>query len=160
MKIIFIAAMTLLFACQENKDNTGYAENNISVSSITYEMGCENCGMNLKKFISTNHAVKMNNNDAHFYCSINCSTIGLEGLKGKAEAVYAVDYNSTKFINAEKAHYVIGSTLRGTMTNVSKFTFESLDDAEEFSKTFKGKEIVGYDRAVEMTKIEINERKN
>jgi nitrous oxide reductase accessory protein NosL len=157
--ILLIVALALLFACQESKDNSESLNKNIAVSSITHEMGCENCGMNLRKFIATNYAVKMNNGDSHFYCSINCSTIGLEELKDEADEVYAIDYNTTKFVNAKTAHYVIGSGLKGTMTQISKFTFENMEDAEEFSKTFKGKEIVGYDRAVEMSKEEIEGRK-
>ncbi len=157
--LILIAVVTLLFACQENKDNADVTKKDILVSAIDHEMGCENCGMNLKKYISTCHAVKMENGDSHFYCSINCSTIGLEELKEEADEVYAVDYNSTKFVNAKTAHYVIGSGLKGTMTQISKFAFENMEDAEEFSKTFKGKEIVGYDRAVEMSKEEIEGRK-
>jgi nitrous oxide reductase accessory protein NosL len=160
MKTLFLIIIAaLLFACQESKENTELTKKSISVDSITHEMGCENCGMNLKKFISTNHALKMKNGDTHFYCSINCSTIALEELKNETEAVHAIDYNSTKFVNAETAHYVIGSSLKGTMTQISKFTFENLDDAEEFSKTFNGKEIVNYDRAVEMSKEEIAGRK-
>ncbi|NOG97215.1 MAG: hypothetical protein HND52_04480 [Ignavibacteriae bacterium] len=160
MKTLFLIIIaSLLFACQESKENTELTKKSISVDSITHEMGCENCGMNLKKFISTNHALKMKNGDTHFYCSINCSTIGIDEMKEEAEAVYAIDYNSTKFVNAETAHYVVGSSLKGTMTRISKFTFENLDDAEEFSKTFNGKEIVNYDRAVEMSKEEIAGRK-
>ena len=159
LKLHFLIIIFLIFliSCNSNEDN--YSKLPIKITSITYEMGCENCGMNLKKFISTNHAIKMKNGNSHFYCSINCSTIGLDEFKDKTDAVYAVDYNSTKFVNAETAHYVIGSSLKGTMTRVSKFTFENLDDAEEFSKTFNGKEIVNYERAVAMSKKEIEGRK-
>ena len=157
--ILLIAALALLFACQDSKDNSESLNKNIAVSSITHEMSCENCGMNLRKFIATNHAVKLKNGDSHFYCSINCSTIGLDELKDEADEVYAIDYNTTKFVNAEKSYYVIGSSLKGTMTQVSKFTFENLDDAEEFNNTFNGKEIVNYERAVEMSKEEIENRK-
>ena len=120
---------------------------------------CENCGMNLKKFISTNHVVKMKNGDTHFYCSINCSTDKMNELGNEADSVFAINYNSTKFIYVGNAYYVIGSSLRGTMTNVSKFSFENLDDAEEFSKNYNGKEIVNYQTAFDMSAEEIKNRK-
>ena len=115
--------------------------------------------MNLKKFISTNHAVKMNDGSSHFFCSINCSTDAWDSLATNVDSIFAVDFKLRKFVYAPDAYYVIGSSLRGTMTSVSKFTFGSIENAQNFSLKFEGKEIVDYKTAFEMSKKEIMNRR-
>lgn len=161
MKKIFLLIIVLgIFACGENSDSKNNSfKKEIKIESITSEMGCENCGMSLKKFISTSHAVKMKNGDSHFYCSINCSTDVWETLKDNAEIVFAMDYGQTKYISVEEMHYVIGSNLQGTMTKISKFAFVSLDKAESFKLTFSGSKVVDYIDAFKMSKEEIISRK-
>jgi len=159
-KIALLVLVLVIFACEEKLDDKRLSvKKEIKVESITSEMGCENCGMNLKKFISTSHAVKMKNGDSHFYCSINCSTIAWEALKENAESVFAIDYGLTKYFPVKEVHYVIGCNLRGTMTKISKFAFTNLDKAESFKSTFSGKEIVNYDGAFDMSMEEITSRK-
>jgi nitrous oxide reductase accessory protein NosL len=157
--IIYIAAAILILGCGDKSEKESDSSRAVAVSAITSDMGCENCGMNLKKFISTGHAIKMKDNSSHFFCSINCSTVAWDSLGAGADSVFAVDFNSTVFVYAPEAHYVIGSSLRGTMTSVSKFTFGSLDDAESFRQTFDGKEIVDYQTAFDLSKVEIMKRR-
>ena len=158
--ITLVILMLAILACGEKQDDKYLSvKKEIKVESINSEMGCENCGMNLKKFISTSHAVKMKNGDSHFYCSINCSTVAWETLKENAESVFAIDYGLTKYFPVKEMHYVIGCNLRGTMTKISKFAFIEMEKAENFNSTFSGKEVVNYDQAFNMSLEEIVSRK-
>jgi len=85
---------------------------------------CPGCGMNLVKFYKTSHAL-----GDHQYCSMHCLVNANEEIVG----VQVVDVTSLKFIDAEKAHYVVGSDVKGTMTMTSKYAFASLADAEAFA---------------------------
>lgn len=158
-KLILLISIWGIIACNGKVTDDHILKKEISASSITSDIGCENCGMNLKKFISTSHAVRMNNGDSHFYCSINCSSVAFEELKENAKSVFAIDYGLTKYFPIEEMHYVIGSSLPGTMTKISKFAFINKEKAENFKSTFSGKEIVSYTEALNMSFEEINSRK-
>jgi nitrous oxide reductase accessory protein NosL len=158
-KLLVLILLIAIVACSDKpKDEAKAAIKNISVDKITDDMGCENCGMNLKKFISTGHALKLDNGHAHFYCSINCSTIALADLEKSTKNVFAIDYETTKYVDASTAHYVIGSEVRGTMTSLSKITFASLEKAKKFSELYNGKQIVDYLTAKELSTSEIEKR--
>ena len=45
-----------------------------------------------------------------------------------------VDYETKKWIDAKKAHWLIGSDIPGVMTAVSKLAFLSVEDAQEISE--------------------------
>lgn len=120
--LIMLFSLMIVVACQE-KPNEKFGGKRLTDESITMEMECENCEMNLQKYISTNHIIKINDEKKHHYCSINCVVDVWNKVKEDAEIVLAIDVDSREFFNAEQAHYVIGSKLRGTMTEVSKFSF-------------------------------------
>jgi len=155
---VSIFLLFLLFACQKKSSDYGSLHKEISVSSITGEMGCENCKMNLKKFIATSHALKLVNGDSHYYCSINCSTEALKTYEKDLQSVYAIDYGMTKYFPVEDIYYVVGSKLKGTMTKISKFAFHDLEKAISFKSTFSGKEVVKYSDVLKMSLEEINSR--
>lgn len=100
---------------------------------------CPNCGMYLPKFYKTNHAVRLKNGETRQYCSIHCLVeereMGyLRDKRNEIAEVLVVDTASKKFINAHKAHYVVGSHIKGTMSATSKYAFASKADAEAFAK--------------------------
>ena len=110
---------------------------------------CVRCGMNLVKFYKTSHAASHNNTE-HQYCSIHCLSEHLdEGNELKNPMV--VDVTSLKFIPVLEAHYVVGSSVRGTMSMVSKYAFKNLSDAQEFQKKNGGK-IVDFYGALELAR--------
>lgn len=161
MKILFLLFIVLLTSCSNNSQNDDNNNNlEIKVKSITSTMDCENCGMNLKKFISTSHAIKLKNDESHFYCSINCSSIALDKFGEDAKTVYGIDYGLTKYFPVENLSYVIGANFKGTMTKVSKFAFKDVEKAKSFQETFDGKNIVLYDEAYQRSKEEIKSRGN
>ncbi len=158
-KLFFVLFIFIFITCENNSDNKKIVKQEISTDMITGDMKCENCGMNIKKYISTSHAIKLNNNEAHFYCSINCSSIALEKFGKQIKNIYGIDYGLTKYYNVEKLHYVIGANLRGTMTKVSKFAFFDTDKAKSFKETFGGKQICSYQDAYKMSIEEIKSRR-
>jgi hypothetical protein len=99
------------------------------------KMFCPNCGMTLPMFYKTNHAVE-SNGTVKQYCSIHCLATNLH--KYNLKDVKVVDNTSLKFINANSAWYVVGSTKAGTMSKISKYAFSKKEDAKAFAKKFSG----------------------
>ncbi len=100
---------------------------------------CPNCGMNLVKFYKTNHIYK-----GKQYCSMHCL---YEATKGQIpNEVQVVDTKNLNLIDALKAYYVVGSSVKGTMSRNSKYAFASLEDAKGF-QTANGGEIMDFAKA-------------
>lgn len=111
---------------------------------------CPVCGMNLTMFYKTSHAVVLTDGTKRQYCSIRCLASEYDVIKDKIKQILVVDAKTEKLIDAKGAHYVIGSSVPGTMSRVSKIAFGSRADAEAFMKEYGGKEIVGFDAALKM----------
>ncbi|MEA3433569.1 MAG: nitrous oxide reductase accessory protein NosL [Campylobacterota bacterium] len=108
------------------------------------KMFCPECGMTLPMFYKTNHAATVDGKVKQ-YCSIHC--IVEDTQKGsKLTDIKVVDVTTLKFIDADKATYVVGSGKKGTMTMVSKYAFANKADAEAFAKANGGK-VVDYNGA-------------
>ncbi len=98
---------------------------------------CPNCGMTLPMFYKTNHAAHVDGKTEQ-YCSMHCLAQSMQkGLK--LTDIKVVDNSTLKFIDANTAWYVVGSSKAATMSKVSKYAFASKTDAEAFSKKFGGK---------------------
>ena len=115
------------------------------------KMFCPECGMTLPMFYKTNHAAHVNGHTKQ-YCSIHCVVEDMN--KGsKLEDIQVVDTNSLKFIDANKAFYVVGSNKKGTMSMVSKYAFSSKADAEAFAQANGGK-VTDFKGALEAAKAD------
>lgn len=99
---------------------------------------CSVCGMNLPMFYKTSH-VATHNKKTKQYCSIHCLVEEKHINKTPLSNLRVVDVNSLKFIDATKAFYVVGSKLKGTMSEVSKYAFLNEKEAKKFSKKHGGK---------------------
>ncbi|MCX6053223.1 MAG: nitrous oxide reductase accessory protein NosL [Campylobacterales bacterium] len=118
---------------------------------------CARCGMDLVKFYKTSHAATFDGKN-YQYCSIHCLEEHLgEGIELKNPKV--VDVASLKFIDVNKAYYVVGSSKRGTMTKVSKYAFLNEADAKKFQAEFGG-EIMDFNKAREKAKEDFKHYKN
>jgi len=105
---------------------------------------CPECGMTLPMFYKTNHAATVDGKVKQ-YCSLHC--VVEDTKKGSnLTDIKVVDVTSLKFIDANKASYVVGSAKKGTMTMVSKYAFANKADAEAFAKA-NGGEVVDYSGA-------------
>ena len=107
---------------------------------------CPNCGMNLPMYYKTNHAATING-EVKQYCSLHCLAEDIQkGLK--LSEIKVVDVSSLKFIDAKSAHYVVGSSQKGTMSMSSKYAFAQKEDAEAFAK-INGGELTDFDGALQ-----------
>lgn len=110
---------------------------------------CPRCGMNLPKYYKTNHCASLDGK-TYQYCSLHCLQDHLfDDVSLKNPLV--VDVDTLKFIDATKAYYVVGSSVKGTMSRVSKYAFAAKDKAELFQKEYGG-EIVDFYKALEIAK--------
>lgn len=96
---------------------------------------CPSCGMHLVKFYRTGHALKQGDGATHQYCSLHCL---VEANSGSLEKALVVDQASLRFIEADRAFYVLGSDKPGTMTMNSKYAFAEKRDAESFAQANGG----------------------
>ena len=111
------------------------------------KMFCPKCGMTLPMFYRTNHAAKVDGKMEQF-CSIHCLVEEMKAGK-KVTDVQVVDNSTLKFIPAEKAWYVVGSSKPGTMSKVSKYAFGTKEAAEKFAKEYGG-EVKPYAEVLKM----------
>lgn len=98
---------------------------------------CQICGMTLTMFYRTNHAATING-EVHQYCSLHCLLEEAMLKKVEPKDIKVVDNVTLKFMDANKAFYVVGSKQPATMDSVSKYAFSSEDEAKKFIKEFGG----------------------
>jgi nitrous oxide reductase accessory protein NosL len=114
---------------------------------------CSICGMKLEMFYKTSHIGELKDGTKKQYCSIRCLAIDMEKNK-EIKNIQVVDAKTEKIIDAKKAFYLVGSTIKGTMSKISKLAFQSKADALEFQTKYQG-EIVDYMRALDMAKASL-----
>ena len=143
ISFLFISALTF---AQENKFiKSAETEDATFLQIGDTKNWCPVCGMNLKMFYKTSHALKLDDGTATQYCSIRCLCADKPNYKDHILETLVVDAKSEKLINVEDAFYVIGSKAPGTMTKTSKIAFSSKEDAEEFSTKFSGQKILDFE---------------
>ena len=106
---------------------------------------CANCGMDLVMFYRTSHAAKVDGKQKQF-CSLHCLAETIRSKK-RIDGIKVVDAKSLRWIDAKKAYYVVGSSMPGTMSKISKYAFKNYSDAREFQE-IKGGKIVRFDEAL------------
>ena len=99
---------------------------------------CPLCGMNLKMFYKTSHTAKLKDGKHRQYCSMRCLAVDQHEHNISTDTIQVVDVNSEKLIDANKAFYVLGSKIKGTMAKVSKLAFSTEDEAKTFAKEYGG----------------------
>ena len=99
---------------------------------------CNICGMTLPMFYKTNHAAKHNSHDKQ-YCSIVCLVEDVVSNGSKLTDFKVVDNTTLKFIDSQKAYFVVGSKKPGTMSMLSKYAFGTKEAALKFSELNGGK---------------------
>ena len=151
--IIIHLFISILVFPQENKFVKSAQTQNATILQIgNTKNWCPVCGMNLKMFYKTNHALKLDNGTAKQYCSIRCLCADKLNHKNHILETLVVDAKTEKFINVENAFYVIGSKATGTMTKTSKIAFSKKKDAVAFSKKFSGQKILNFKATEKLAK--------
>ena len=114
------------------------------------KMFCPKCGMTLPMFYRTNHAAKVDGKMQQF-CSMYCLVEAINS-GAKVEDIKVVDNSTLKFIDANKAYYVVGSSKPATMAKkISKYAFGTKEAAYNFAKKFGGK-VMSFQEALEIAK--------
>ncbi len=119
------------------------------VQDAEHKHSCARCGMNLVKFYKTSHTAIYNDKPIQ-YCSLHCLAEHLsEGVELKNPKV--VDVTTLKLLPVLDVYYVVGSSMKGTMTRVSKYAFGTLSEAQKFQEQYGGK-IMDFNGALEVAK--------
>ena len=113
------------------------------------KMYCPVCGMTLPAFYRTNHAATDDKGHTHQYCSIVCAVEDAVINGKKLDNYKVVDNTTLKFIDSQKAFFVVGSSKPGTMSKVSKYAFGTMEAAEKFADE-NGGEIINFETLYKM----------
>src|SRR3989339_195964 len=144
--VSFLVLSTMLFGAMDegkpqNKEMEMFQSVPMEKATILQDgkakMYCPTCGMTLPMFFKTNHAAT-NGDHTEQYCSLHCLTETNLKNNNSLKDIKVVDTKTLKFIDAQSAHYVVGSSKKGTMSMVSKYAFEKAEDAEAFKQEFGG----------------------
>jgi nitrous oxide reductase accessory protein NosL len=113
-------------------------------NELTKYSKCPYCGMDRTKWNHSRHLIHYSDNLVDATCSLHCATLSLAiNLDRVPKAIYAADFGSNDkikpLINVDKATYLIGSDLKGTMTKISKMAFSSADVAKAVQAKHGGK---------------------
>lgn len=106
------------------------------------------CGMPLDKHFKTNHSAKLNG-EIRQYCSIHCLAEDVYVRHLPLQDIQVVDVSSLNFIDVTEAFYVVGSRIKGTMSETSQYAFASKEDAKTFVAQ-NGGEIKTFNEAFEV----------
>lgn len=113
---------------------------------------CPYCGMSRTKWHHSRHLVQYDDGLVDGTCSIHCLSISLSlNIDRGPKAIYAADFGSTAkikpLIKVDKASYLIGSKLKGTMSKQSRMAFSSADAAKN-EQAKSGGELGDFDDAL------------
>jgi nitrous oxide reductase accessory protein NosL len=111
--------------------------------------------MDRTKWQHSRHLVQYDDDLVDGTCSIHCLAISLTlNLDRGPKAIYAADFGSDAeikpLVEVDKATYLIGSDLKGTMSMKSKMAFASAAAAEAAQKEHGG-ELGDFDAALKET---------
>ena len=133
--IVLTAVLSLSYAAGFKKTASGHPE---FVQKGPQKFRCANCGMDMRMFYKTSHAVILKDGSAKQYCSIACLATDWPNIKDRVKEILVVDAKTEKLIPTKKAYYVVGSRVPGTMSRTSKIAFGSKKEAIEFAKEYGG----------------------
>ncbi len=105
---------------------------------------CPYCGMNRTKWNHSRHLVQYDDGLVDGTCSIHCLAISLSlNIDRGPKVIYAPDFASKEkikpLVDVDKATYLVGAKLKGTMTANSKMAFASADAAKAVQAKQGGK---------------------
>jgi len=157
-KIFFVIVLVAFVGCHNEASKSDAIHNPPSVKSITEDMGCENCRMNIEKFLLTGHAIQTEDGNNHYYCSINCCTAAWNRNDFSEVAVFAFDNESIEFVPVDSVYYVVGSKQPAVMSKVSKYAFKNPEKAEQFKIEHEGEAVLRYKEVFLMCEEELAKR--
>lgn len=113
---------------------------------------CVHCGMNRTMWHHSRHLVQYSDDLVVGTCSIRCLAVNLSlNLDRGVKKIWAADFGDkskpAKLTDADQAAYLVGSSLKGTMSRTSKMAFSDKQTAQTIAKE-KGGELASFDQAI------------
>lgn len=113
---------------------------------------CPYCGMDRKQYHHSRMLIHYSDDLADGTCSLHCAAISLSvNIDRGPKAIYVADNASPEeikpLIEAGKAFFLVGSSLKGVMTRRSKVAYGS-EAAANASRAANGGEVVEFDKAL------------
>jgi len=99
---------------------------------------CPLCSMNLKMYHQTSNRLTFSDGTKVQTCSIFCAAQIYEKRAAEIDRWEVVGYETKGWIDAKKAHWLIGSNIPGVMTAVGKIAFSSSEDVQKYQKNHGG----------------------
>ncbi len=120
---------------------------------------CPYCGMDRTEYQHSRHLVQYDDDLVDGTCSIRCLAVSLSlNLDRGPKALYAADFGSAEatkpLIPVDKAVYLIGSDLKGTMTTNSKMAFADETTAKA-AQAKHGGSTGGFDAALSQSYLDM-----
>lgn len=113
---------------------------------------CPYCGMDRRQWQHSRHLIHYDDERVDATCSLHCAAISLSlNIDRGPRAIYAADFGSGEsprpLVDVDRATYLVGSSLPGTMSARSKMAFASHSRAEGLRQS-EGGEIGDFDTAL------------
>lgn len=113
---------------------------------------CPYCGMDRKQFHHSRMLVQYSDDLPDATCSLHCAAISLAiNIDREPKAIYVADNAAPgevkPLIEADKATFLVGSSVKGVMTKVSKVAYASAAAAKA-AQTASGGELADFDKAL------------
>jgi nitrous oxide reductase accessory protein NosL len=120
---------------------------------------CPYCGMDRTEYQHSRHLVQYDDDLVDGTCSIRCLAVSLSlNLDRGPKALYAADFGSAEapkpLIPIDKAVYLMGSDLKGTMTTNSKMAFADETTAKA-AQAKHGGSTGGFDAALSQSYLDM-----
>ena len=120
---------------------------------------CPYCGMSRTMWHHSRHLVHYDDDLVDGTCSLHCLAISLSlNLDRGIKAIYAADFGAPDkpkpLVDVDKATYLIGSKLKGTMTATSKMAFARVEDAKA-AQAKEGGKLGGFDDALRQAYLDM-----
>ncbi len=113
---------------------------------------CPVCGLSIKDNYKTSYTANLKvNGTLRQYCSIHCMVQDMTEYGLETKSIQVLDMTTEKYIDVQKAFYVVGSDIYGTNSKISKLAFKDKIEAQNFVNKYGGK-VVSYETALASAK--------
>lgn len=119
---------------------------------------CPYCGMDRTQWHHSRHLIHYDDDLVDATCSLRCASVSLSlNIDRGPKAIYAADFGSPAeikpLVEVDRATYLIGSELPGTMSRTSKMAFAS-EDAARAARREQGGEVGDFDQALRQSYLD------
>jgi nitrous oxide reductase accessory protein NosL len=106
------------------------------VSQAQAQQWCDLCAMDLHKYRLTKYILTLENKTRKHTCSLHCAAIVIKN--NNVIKIEVSDYETGNMVDAKNSYYVVGSDIKGVMSQTSKLAFADKSQAEKFIVHYGG----------------------